>query len=104
MPAIGSSSGSAVRLPGPRRSPACHRPAGDEQDVGVERSGQRLVEPAGVQLGRARAEPLDDDDIGSVMDRLPGSDDLLEHDVESARSELLLQLGGGRADPGDAAR
>jgi len=29
------------------------------------------------------------------MDRLPGSDDRLEHHVESARSELLLQLGGG---------
>ena len=30
------------------------------------------------------------------MDRLPGRDDLLEHGVESARSELLLQLGGGQ--------
>jgi hypothetical protein len=30
------------------------------------------------------------------MDRLPGSDDLLEYGVESARSELLFQVGGGQ--------
>ena len=30
------------------------------------------------------------------MDRLPGSDDLLEYGVESARSELPLQVGGGQ--------
>ena len=29
------------------------------------------------------------------MDRLRSGDDLLEHEVESARSKLLLQLGGG---------
>src|ERR1019366_1638106 len=70
-------------------------PAADKQDVGVERFGQRLVESAGVELGRTRTEPLDDDNIGSVINRLAGSDDLLEHDLESARSELLLQLGAG---------
>src|ERR1700729_2290973 len=30
------------------------------------------------------------------MDRLPGRDDLLEHGVESARSELLFQVCGGQ--------
>src|ERR1700722_15311815 len=30
------------------------------------------------------------------MDRLPGRDDLLEHGVESTRSELLLQMCGGQ--------
>jgi len=30
------------------------------------------------------------------MNRLPGSDNLLEHGVESARSELLLQVGSGQ--------
>ena len=91
--------------PGPgsaARSARSWRPASavgqlaDEQDIGVERSGQRLVEFAGVEPGRARAEPLDDDDVGSLIDRLPGSDDLLEHGVDSALAELLLQLGGGQ--------
>jgi len=30
------------------------------------------------------------------MHRLPGRDDLLKYRVESARSELLLQVGGGQ--------
>ena len=86
-------------LPASGRRPAC-----DQQDVGVERSGQRLVESDGVQLGRARAERLDDDDVGSVMDRLPGGDDLLEHGVAvrlrpSCCSSWAVDSGsGGRSD------
>src|ERR1039457_6630730 len=89
-----------VPAAGPGPDPAVRsaraRPAGDQQDVGVDRFGERLVESAGVQLGRTRVEPLDDDNIGSVIDRLPGSDDLLEYGVESTRSELLFQPGGGQ--------
>ena len=65
-------------------------PVADQQDVGVEGAGQRLVEGAGVQLGRPRLEPLDHNDIGPVVDRRPGRDDLLQDDVEPAVAELPL--------------
>ena len=97
----GSAATACPVLAGPRGR---RRPAAGNQHVGVERPGQRLVEPAGVQPGRTRADRLDDDDIGLVVDRLPGGDDRLQHGVEPALAELLLQFGGGRPDPGGAAR
>src|SRR6516164_1575056 len=85
-----------MRLPGP---------AAGQQDVGVQRAGQRLVEARGVQLGRVQAESLDHDDIGGVVDRRPGRDDLLQDDVELALAQLPLELGGAerfrRAQRGD---
>ena len=39
-------------------------------------------------------EPLDHDDIGPVVDRRPGRDDLLQDDVEPALAQLPLQFGG----------
>ena len=75
----------AVRLRGP---------AADQQDVGVKGPGQRLVDGGGVKPGRPRLESLDHDDIGPVVDRRPGRDDLLQDDVELALAQLPLQLGG----------
>src|SRR5271165_2375505 len=71
-----------------------HGPAADQQDVGVQGAGQVLVDGGGVQPGRPRLESLDHDDIGGVVDRRPGRDDLLPDDVALALAQLPLQLGG----------
>ena len=62
---VGSSLGSAAR---PARSPALPGPAG-QQDTGVECAGQRLVESADVEPGRAQAEALDDGRLNTVASR-----------------------------------
>ena len=74
---------------------AIRGPAAGQHDVGVERTGQRLVQRAGIQPRGPRAEALDHDHVGPAVDRLPGRDDLLQHDVQLALAEQFLQLGGG---------
>ena len=73
---------------------AVRGPLAGQHHIGVERTGQRLVQRAGVQPRGRRAEALDHDHVGPAVDRLPGGDDLLQHDVQLALAELLLQLGG----------
>ncbi len=51
-------------------------------------------EPVPGQRGRPQAEPFDHNDVGVVIERRPGRDDLLQDDVEAALAQLPLQLGG----------
>jgi hypothetical protein len=73
---------------------AVRGPLAGQHHVGVERTGQRLVQRAGVQPRGCRADALDHDHVGPAVDRLPGGDDLLQHDLQLALPELLFQLGG----------
>ena len=73
---------------------AMDRAGPDQDDLGVQRLGHRLVEPAGVDLGRAGVQPFGDDDIVVSGDRLPAVDHLFEDGIDASGRQQLLDLIG----------